>query len=808
MRVLLTNPPWLRPGWYGVRAGSRWPHMERADAPYMPFPFLLGYAAAVLEDEGHEVCVIDACAERISRVEFLDRVRAFEPEFLMAEISTPSLTEDIRTVAALREDVGYHGPIVLGGLHKPLYGPEFLAGLPLIDGTLIGEYELTLRDLLRTLGADPRGPKDAIPGLIWRRGDALLDGGRKHSQEDLDDFPFPARHLFPMDRYHDLPGGIPGPSAQMWASRGCSFTCDFCAWPQILYGDNLYRVRSAEAVADEVVHLLEQGYASVYFDDDTFNLGKKRTADLIRAFESRGIDAPWAFMGRADTCHPDQYEALAKTGLKAVKFGVESADTSRLKQIGKNLDVDAVRRSVKAAKAHGVKIHLTFMFGLPGETLDTMQRTLDLAYELDPDSAQFTIAVPFPGSRFYDQMISEGRLAEGDIDFDALDGYRTGVVSTDALEADQIISFVHGIHRRWETRERPTKAAPQIPVSEIGGSGLSAGLLVRAGQGEWMRQALKTLLEEEGPAREIVIVADRSDETLEATAASVCDWATFVDADPGEPLAAMANRVAPVCTGRWIALFHSGALPRSGWLEAVLDASRRHPDAGALAVPLHVAANAGLTVPASSSALSVSRWGRVLAARPPTGEDAPVAAVSSRAGLFSRALLEDSGGFDPDLPYELADADLGLRGLLLGYRAWFADGPGVELLDDASLLAEHDLLGDPIAAERWARGRVRMILKSLPRENWESAAAPLALELAADLWRSARRGRSPASLVRGFVAGATNASRTLDERRRLLGRRRVGADWVGEAFDGFEQDMRHCRWQRALQALTSRPEMG
>lgn len=772
----------------------------------MPFPFLLGYAAAVLEEDGHEVMAIDACAERIGRTEFIERVKAFDPEFVMAEISTPSLTEDIRTVAALREDAGYTGPIVLGGLHKPLYGTEFLAGLPLIEGTLVGEFELTLRDLLRTLADDPQGPKDAIPGLIWRRGNQILDGGRKHSQEDLDDFPLPARHLFPMDRYHDLPGGIPAPSVQMWASRGCSFTCDFCAWPQILYGDNQYRVRSAAAVADEVASLLEQGYASVYFDDDTFNLGKKRTADLIKAFEDRGINAPWAFMGRADTCHPDQYAALARTGLKAVKYGVESADTARLKQIGKNLDVDAVRRSVRAAKAQGVAIHLTFMFGLPGETLDTMQRTLDLAYELDPDSAQFTIAVPFPGSRFYDQMIAEGRLAEGDIDFDALDGYRTGVVSTDALEAEQIISFVHGIHRRWETRERPTTIAPQIPISEIGGSGISAGLLVRAGQAEWMQQAIKSLLAQEGPAREIVIVADRSDPSLEAAAAAVCDWATFVDADPGEPLAAMANRVAPACTGRWIALFHSGALPRPGWLESVLDASRRHPDAGALAVPLHVAANAGLSSPAVSSALSVSRWGRVLTARPEGHDDATVAAVSSRAGLFSRALLEDSGGFDPDLPFELADADLGVRGLLLGYRAWFAAGPGVELLEDTSLLAEHDALSDPVAAERWAQGRVRMLLKTLPRENWQAAAAPLALELAADLWRGARRGRSPAGLLRGFAAGASSATRTLDERRKLLGRRRVGAEWVGEAFSEFEQDMEHCRWQRTLQRMTTSGE--
>ncbi len=764
--------------------------MERADAPYMPFPFLLGYAAAVLEQAGHEVAVIDACAERMDRPRFLERVAAFGPDFVMLEISTPSLTEDLRTVAGLREVVGYDGPLVLGGLHKPLYEPGFLTGLPLIEGTLIGEYEYTLRDLLAALAADPRGPRDALPGLIWRRGDELLDGGRKHSQEGLDDFPWPARHLFPMDRYHDLPGGIPAPSVQLWASRGCSFTCDFCAWPQILYADNAYRVRSADAVADEVVALLEQGYASVYFDDDTFNLGRKRTEDLTAAFRKRGITAPWAFMGRADTCRPDQYTELAQTGLAAVKFGVESADTSRLKRIGKNLDVQMVRRSVQAAHDHGIKVHLTFMFGLPGETLETMQRTLDLAYELDPDSAQFTIAVPFPGSRFYDQMISEGRLAAEDIDFDALDGYRTGVVSTDALEAEQIISFVHGVHRRWETRSRPAGKAPVIPISEIGGSGLSIGLLVRAGEGDWMRGALREALAQEGPSREIVVVADSSDPTLEAAAAEVCDWATFLDAGPDDTLAAMANRVPEACTGRWIALLHSGALPVAGWLDSVLVGAKAHPDAGALAVAVR-APNVQIGRVPASTALSVSRWGRVLDSRATGG--AAVGGVASIAGLYSRALLEDAGGFDPDLPIDLADADLCLRGLLLGYRSYLIDGPGVAFTAAPPK-------PDP---ERWGRGRLKMLLRSMPREAWRDAAVPIATELLGDLYRSGRDGGSPFGVLRGFVGAASQASSTIEERRRTLGRRRVGPGWVGETFAASEQDMAHCWWQRVQQRLAA-----
>jgi radical SAM superfamily enzyme YgiQ (UPF0313 family) len=786
MKVLLTNPPWKRPGWYGVRAGSRWPHLERAESPYMPFPFLLAYTAAVLEADGVEVEVIDACAERMDLGEFLERFEAADPDVVVAETSTPSLHGDMRTFAAMRE-AGFEGPILLGGLHKQLYEPAFLDTAPLISGTLVGEYEYTVREFVRTGGT----PKEALAGLIWRTPDGILDGGRKPSQDGLDSIPWPARHLFPMDDYHDLPGGIPSPSVQMWGSRGCSFTCSFCAWPQILYADNLYRTRSAEAVADEMVAMYQQGYKSVYFDDDTFNLGKRRTEELTIAFADRGLQMPWAFMGRADTCDPAQYEALAKTGLKAVKYGVESADSARLKQIGKNLDLDRVREAVRAVKALGIKTHLTFMFGLQGETLDTMQRTLDLAYELDPDSAQFTIAVPFPGSRLHDELKADGRL-DG-LEFEDLDGYRTGVVSTDALEAEQIIAFVHGVHRRWEKRSRPAGVAPKIPITEIGGSTVSVGLLARAGDADWLVAALTAVAAQEGPSREIVIVADRSDPALMTAAAETCNQATFLDAEPGESPGAMANRIPDACTGLWIALLQGGVVPRPGWLKALIDAAAAHPDAGAVACPLGD----------GTSALEVTRWGRVLPRRGATDDGAQVLAVSSQVGLFSRALLEDVGGFDPELPAELADADLALRGLLMGYRSVFAAGAGVDAPDDLPLIAE-DGPATAEAARAWGRGRLRMLLKSVPREAWQEAGPALAIELVADIYRAARGRRHPASVLLGMLDGLSDGRRSVADRRTALGRRRVGERWVLSAFAASEQDITdHCSWQRSLSRVTS-----
>ena len=792
MKILLANPPWLRPGWHGVRAGSRWPHLERAESPYSPFPFLMGYAAAVLEQDGAEVVAIDACAERIDRSEFLQRCAGHAPDITVLEVSTPTIHEDLRTVTALRDELGFEGKVLLAGLHKPLYDSAFLEQHSHIDGTLIGEYEYTLRDLVRE-----QGSLDApLPGLIWRAGDEIWTGERKESTGQLDEMPWPARHLFPMDHYHDLPGGIPSPSVQLWGSRGCSFTCNFCAWPQILYADNRYRVRSADAIADEMQAMMAQGYESIYFDDDTFNLGRRRTADIARTFEARGIDVPWAFMGRADTCAPEQFEDLARSGLAAVKFGVESADSGRLKEIGKNLQVQTVREAVSMVKSQGIKVHLTFMFGLQGETPDSMQRTLDLAYELDPESAQFTVAVPFPGSRLHKELQEEGRL-DG-LEFEDLDGYRTGVVSTDALGAQQIVGFVQAVHRRWDKRSRPTKVAPRIPIVEMGGRDLAVGLLARAGDGAWLEEVLARVASETGDVPpEVVVVTDGADRSLGSLTEQRLPAAKIIEGEVSEAPARMANRVVDATTSQHILLLQAGVLPRHGCLSAVLQAFAEHPQAGAMALPLHRGNGA-----VDSSALSLSRWGRVLPHRHSSDVAQPISAVSSVAGAYRREMLEDCGGFDPTLVGELSDADLGVRALLLGYRSLRVVGPGCDADEDLALLTwqRDDRTQDELKA--WARARVRMVLRTLPREALRGVSAQVIVEGLADIYRANRDQRHPQAVLRGFVEGLVDSRSAINERRKILGRRRVGEEFVRNAFRRAEADMDHCRWQRVLQSVS------
>ena len=438
MKVFLGNAPWRKEGFYGVRAGSRWPHFEREDSRYMPFPFQLAYAAAVLEKNGIEVLLVDGVAERMRDDEFLDRIRRFEPDLVLLEVSTISIDVDMRFVREMRCIIGSQGRIALCGLHAFMREPSFFNENPEVDFVLIGEYEFTLLELAKAIEAG--GDLSDVLGLIYRAEDGSVIANPPRSLvEDIDIFPWPARHFLPMESYYDDPWQcLPEPCVQMWASRGCPYNCIFCCWPQIMYGNNKYRMRDPAKVVDEMEWLVkEKGFNSVYFDDDTFNINKKLVLAICGEIKKRRLGVPWAIMARADTMDEEMLLALKEAGLVALKYGVESASQKIIDSIGKKLDLKKVVDAVKMTKELGIRTHLTFMFGLPGETKRTMKKTVKLALKLDPDSVQFSIATPFPGSRYFNMLDERGYILSRK--WEDYDGYNTAVIRTEKLTALEMV---------------------------------------------------------------------------------------------------------------------------------------------------------------------------------------------------------------------------------------------------------------------------------------------------------------------------------------------------------------------------------
>ena len=448
MKVFLGNPPWRKPGFYGVRAGSRWPHFEHQSSRYMPFPFQLAYAAAVLEREGIEVRCVDGVAERMTDESYLDQLASFTPDLVIHEISTISFSQDMRIIDAARQRLGGKARIAVCGLHVHAFEPEFLARHPAVDFSLIGEYELTALDLARCLAAGK--PVDGVAGLVYRDGSGTPRANpRRPLVKDLDSLPWPARHLLPMHAYHDAPGGIPEPSVQMWSSRGCPYRCSFCAWPQIMYGSRAYRARDPVKVVDEMEHLVKKmGFKSVYFDDDTFNVGRERVLAICREITRRRLGVPWAIMARADLMDVEVLEALAGAGLHALKYGVESVDQGILDRCGKDMDLPKTEAMIRATRRLGILYHLTFTFGLPGETRESIRKSLAWCIRMDPDTVQFSVSTPFPGSRFYDELEAQGRITSRD--WEEYDGFFHSVVRTESLGPEEILAGRNAAAAAWE----------------------------------------------------------------------------------------------------------------------------------------------------------------------------------------------------------------------------------------------------------------------------------------------------------------------------------------------------------------------
>ncbi len=456
MKIFLGNGPWLRKGYYGVRAGSRWPHFEEEGNTYLPFPFYLSYATAMLEKEGYSCLLLDGVAERISEEEYINRTVQFKPDVTVLEVSTASLDTDLRQAQKIKNACP-NTVIVFCGIHLDMYRPEFLDEYSLVDFVLKGEYDHILPKLAKAIETNNGFTK--VPNLVYRPQEGSASETEKScSIPDLDSIPWPARHHLPMLSYHDLPGGIPAPSLQIWSSRGCPFKCIFCAWPQIMYGDNKYRTRNPIDVVDEIEAMVHQyGFRSFYFDDDTFNIGKQRLLVLCEEIQKRSLNLPWAAMARADTTDKETLEAMKNAGLAGIKYGVESGSQELVDAANKNLNLERVEEAVRYTRELGINQHLTFSFGLPGETWETVRKTIDFAKRLNPETVQFSIMTPFPGSTFYKMLEQDNKILTKD--WSKYDGGTTSVIRTDALSGEDLEHALCTAYQEWDVHKmlRPLK---------------------------------------------------------------------------------------------------------------------------------------------------------------------------------------------------------------------------------------------------------------------------------------------------------------------------------------------------------------
>ncbi len=445
-RVLVINPP-FRNGRFSRE--SRSPAITKSGTIYYPLWLIFGVAA--LEKAGNEVTFIDAPADRSNLEAVIDRCAGFKPQMLVVNTSTPSIYDDAASAGQIKAATGE--PLtVLVGTHVTARPEDGLAESA-VDICCLGEYDLTLPALAAAIDSD----KDwrGIKGIAYRDDSGVVRANEKQPLlENLDGGPFLAeivkKHLDPEDYFF---AAARYPMIMMITGRGCPHQCVFCLYPQVFHGHK-YRLRSAEDVVAEFEYIKKelQQVREVVIEDDTFTANKKRVRRICEMLIERKVGLRWSANVRVNLDYKTM-KLMKRAGCRLIITGFESGDQAVLDQMNKGITVEQQREFMRSAKRAGLLVHGCFMAGTPGETQESMQRTLDFALELNPDTAQFFPLMVYPGTGAYEWAKERGFLNTEDYrEWLDEEGLHNCVVSTENLTAQELVDFCDYARKRYYTR--------------------------------------------------------------------------------------------------------------------------------------------------------------------------------------------------------------------------------------------------------------------------------------------------------------------------------------------------------------------
>jgi hopanoid biosynthesis associated radical SAM protein HpnJ len=395
MKTLLLNPPSFEG--FDAGAGARWPATREVESYW--YPTWLAYPAGMLPGSR----LLDASPHKVTPAQTARVAREYDLVVLFT--STVGFQSDLRLARMTKEA---RPDLMLAFVGPPIqpHPKEILLAGQDIDFVVRGEFDHAVVEF-----AQGR-PLREILGISYRQnGQVIHNPPRPALQtEDLDQLPF-ATEVYRRDlviENYAIPFLL-HPYVSFYTSRGCPARCTFCLWPQTLSGHD-WRVRSTENVVEEIRQALRMfpQAKELFFDDDTFNIRKHRVLELCQRFKPLGFR--WSCNTRVHSDY-ETLKAMADAGVRLVVVGFESGDPQILRNIKKGTTVEMARQFVKYCKELGLAIHGDFMIGLPGETKDTIQHTIDFAKELDTETVQVSIPHAFPGTELYDYLAKNNLMA-------------------------------------------------------------------------------------------------------------------------------------------------------------------------------------------------------------------------------------------------------------------------------------------------------------------------------------------------------------------------------------------------------------
>jgi anaerobic magnesium-protoporphyrin IX monomethyl ester cyclase len=395
----------------------------------------VGYLSSYLKREGHDVSLLDLNIAPVSRSDIIDRVNAYRPDLVGVPVMCTGMDQSRDIVQVVKQNTDI--PVVIGGAQAsalPSYTMDFVGA----DYAVVGEGEITTAELVAAL--EGSRPLDSVLGLGYRSDGEFRMNGPRPLVEDLDSLPVPDWELIDPRNYRIAPilsNAKKFPIAPVVTSRGCPFECTFCAGRSI-WGRS-HRFRQAVKVVDEIEMLTRDfGVREIFMGDDNFNLRASHAIDICNEILERDLQLPWACPNgvRVDSLTPDLLGLMKRSGCHLIGLGIESGDQAVLDRAKKSLDLSIVPQVCAEIEAAGITAVGFFVLGLPGDTRETVENTIEFAKSLPLKRAWFNILAPYPGSEIFDAYVTGRGMDE--LEWRNLDSFGDDVAQLSDLRPDEL----------------------------------------------------------------------------------------------------------------------------------------------------------------------------------------------------------------------------------------------------------------------------------------------------------------------------------------------------------------------------------
>jgi hopanoid biosynthesis associated radical SAM protein HpnJ len=435
MRTLFLQAP----SFEGFDGGAGARYQNRREIKSFWYPTWLAQPAALVEGSK----LIDAPPHRLSLADVVPQVK--DRDLVVLHTSTPSFASDVKTVRALK-DANPNLKIGMIGAKVAVDAAGSLHACEQLDFVARNEFDFTCKEVAE--GRD----FGSIAGLSWRGRDGrIVHNEERQLLHNMDELPFVSpvyKRDLTIENY--FIGYLRHPYLSFYTGRGCKSRCTFCLWPQTV-GGHAYRVRSVGHVIDELKYAMKAfpQVKEIFFDDDTLTDNLPRVEELAREIGKLGIT--WACNAKGNVPRKT-LEVLADNGCRLFVVGYETGNQQILHNIKKGMLVDVARKFTKDCHELGIKIHGTFILGLPGETKETIQETIRFATEVNPHTIQISLAAPYPGTFLYKQAKENGWFDTNNTGLVDEQGIQIAPLHYPHLSHNEIFNSVEDFYRAFYFR--------------------------------------------------------------------------------------------------------------------------------------------------------------------------------------------------------------------------------------------------------------------------------------------------------------------------------------------------------------------